>query len=481
MSKRNRVFLGILLIFAIGVAYLLYRVSADLDPRYRESAEDSLVETSQLLAAFIETDMTDGELQRDRLRAAVDNLYRRRFKAKIYNVEKTRVDLRVYVTDANGKVVFDASGGNEGKDFLKWRDVAVTLKGGYGARTTQDIDGIPETAVMYVGAPIHWGGKIVGAVCVGKPTQSFGKFVANARQRLFIVGLISVLALIALTVLGSVWLVRPFGLIADYIRFVRNQREVSLPRMGRRAIGVIGAAYDEMRDALAGRNYVEEYVQTLTHEIKGPLSAIRGAAELVQEPMPDERRNRFLKNIRDESERIQNLVDRLLELSALEKRHGLGEVESICLDELLGEVRASLAPVADAKNVTLSIAGAAGVLLPGERFLLHRALANLLANAIDFSPMGAEVTVAARALRRHVEISIRDQGPGIPDYAQDRVFERFYSLSRPDSGKKGTGLGLSFVREIAELHHGRVELRNHPEGGAVAVVLLPRSRSTAQR
>jgi two-component system sensor histidine kinase CreC len=460
---------------------LLYQVSTDLDPRYRESAEESLVDTAQLLAAFIETDMKNGELQRDRLRDAVDNLHRRRFKAKIYNVEKTRVDLRVYVTDANGKVVYDASGGNEGKDFLKWRDVAVTLKGGYGARTTQDIDGIPETAVMYVGAPIRWGGKIVGAVSVGKPTQSFGKFVANARQRLFIVGLISVLALIALTVLVSVWLVRPFGLITDYVRFVRNQREVSLPRMGRRAIGVIGAAYDEMRDALAGRNYVEEYVQTLTHEIKGPLSAIRGAAELVQEPMPEERRNRFLRNIHDESERIQNLVDRLLELSALEKRRGLGEVEPIRVDELLSQVATSLAPVAGAKNVTLRITGAEGIFLSGERFLLHRALANLLANAIDFSPVGAEVTITAKPVRRHVEISIRDHGPGIPDYAQDRVFERFYSLSRPDSGKKGTGLGLSFVKEIAELHHGRVELRNHPDGGAVAILVLPRNRSTSAR
>ena len=75
--------------------------------------------------------------------------------------------------------------------------------------------------------------------------------------------------------------------------------------------------------------------------------------------------------------------------------------------------------------------------------------------------------------RNHCDISVRDQGSGIPDYALGRVFEKFHSLHRPESGKKGTGLGLSFVKEIAELHRGRVELRNHPHGGAVAILTLP--------
>ena len=90
--------------------------------------------------------------------------------------------------------------------------------------------------------------------------------------------------MLLLVIILSIWLVRPFGVLADYVRYVREQRSFSLPRLGRRALGAIGAAYDEMRDALAGRNYVADYVQTLTHEVKSPLSAIRGAAELLQEP-----------------------------------------------------------------------------------------------------------------------------------------------------------------------------------------------------
>jgi len=215
-------------------------------------------------------------------------------------------------------------------------------------------------------------------------------------------------------------------------------------------------------------------VQTLTHEIKSPLSAIRGAAELLQEPMPEERRAQFLRNIGEESKRIQDLVDRLLQLSSLEKRRGLIEESELALDEVLAEVVSSLAPLAGARLVTVTVSGAAGVTLTGERFLLQRALTNLLQNAIDFSPEGGSVEVTVSAQPRRVEVEVRDHGSGVPDYALDRVFEKFYSLQRPASGRKGTGLGLAFVKEIAELHRGRAELRNHRDGGAVAVLTLPR-------
>ena len=155
------------------------------------------------------------------------------------------------------------------------------------------------------------------------------------------------------------------------------------------------------------------------------------------------------------------------------------DVRDINLQELLDEVLASLAPVADARQITVRVENAEGMTLPGERFLLHRALATLLANAIDFSSPGQEVTLSVKCSRNHCDISVRDQGPGIPDYALGRIFEKFYSLHRLESGKKGTGLGLSFVKEIAELHRGRVELRNHPHGGAVAILTLPEKLSSS--
>ena len=181
-----------------------------------------------------------------------------------------------------------------GADHSQWHDVHLALQGQYGARTSRDVDGDPKTSVMFVAAPVRdaAGDQIIGAVSVGKPVQSFGQFVEAARRKTLLVGATSVVAVLLLAIILSVWLVRPFGVIADYVRYVRAQRSISLPRLGRRALGALGAAYDEMRDALAGRNYVADYVQTLTHEVKSPLSAIRGAAELLQETMPDADRAR---------------------------------------------------------------------------------------------------------------------------------------------------------------------------------------------
>ena len=487
MSKRTRIFIGILLAYAVGVAFLMYRQLGDIDPRYRESAEESLVETAQLLAAFVEQASVDGALQTDALKPVFQSVYARRFKAEIFGFDKTRVELRLTVVDRNGLVVFDSTGRHVGEDHSKWNDIRLTLQGQYGARTTADTDGDPRTSVMFVAAPVRDRGsdQIIGAVSVGKPVQSFGQFVEAARRKTLLVGATSVVAVLLLALIVSVWLVRPFGLIADYVRYVRAQRSFDLPRLGRRALGALGAAYDEMRDALAGRNYVADYVQTLTHEVKGPLSAIRGAAELLQEPMPDADRARFTANISREAQRIQELVDRMMELTALESRRSLDNPLPVALRSMLQELVASVQPACAARGVRIvlqegdsasddvSVDSSADVKVEGDAFLLHRAVANLLDNAIDFSPSGGVITVALVKHRRSADVTVRDQGPGIPDYAEDKVFEKFYSLARPHSQKKSTGLGLSFVKEIAELHRGRVTLGNAAQGGALAVLSLP--------
>jgi two-component system sensor histidine kinase CreC len=232
-----------------------------------------------------------------------------------------------------------------------------------------------------------------------------------------------------------------------------------------------------MRDALAGRNYVADYVQTLTHEVKGPLSAIRGAAELLQEPMPEADRARFTANIARETQRIQELVDRMLELTALESRKSLDGAVPVSLAALAADVVAGAAPSALARGLSLGVVGepAANAFVVGDAFLLQRALANLIDNALDFSPPGGAVEIEVVAHARSCDLVVRDRGPGIPEYAEDKVFEKFYSLARPATAKKSTGLGLSFVKEIAELHRGRVTLKNRVGGGAVATLSLPRA------
>ena len=111
--------------------------------------------------------------------------------------------------------------------------------------------------------------------------------------------------------------------------------------------------------------------------------------------------------------------------------------------------------------------------MEGDAFLLRRALGNLLDNALAFSPPGGTVELVVEHTHGQVRFIVRDRGPGIPDYAHERVFERFYSLPRPHSGQRSSGLGLPFVREVMRLHGGEATLRNRPGGGAEAVLSLP--------
>ena len=108
MTKRTRIFIGILVAYALGVGFLMYRQLGDIDPRYRESAEDSLVDTAQLMAALVENASPGGVLRTDALEPVFRSLYARRFQADIYGVEKTRVELRMTVVDRQGTVVFDS-------------------------------------------------------------------------------------------------------------------------------------------------------------------------------------------------------------------------------------------------------------------------------------------------------------------------------------------------------------------------------------
>jgi two-component system, OmpR family, sensor histidine kinase CreC len=237
-------------------------------------------------------------------------------------------------------------------------------------------------------------------------------------------------------------------------------------------VAELAHAFEEMRDALGGRQQVERYTQLLAHEVKAPLAAIRGAAELLDEDMPAEQRRRFMANIRSESARIEQIIARLLELSSLEARKELGQAEQIGAAALAEEAAVAVRPAFAARGLRLEVlAGPDAV--RGERVLLREALVNLLQNALEFSPPGSAVALSATAEGGCVVFAVEDNGAGVPDYALPRVFERFYSLPRPGGAKKSTGLGLVLVREIAHLHGGEAALENRPEGGARATLRVP--------
>ena len=236
----------------------------------------------------------------------------------------------------------------------------------------------------------------------------------------------------------------------------------------------MGVAFDKMRETLAGHAYIERYVQALTHEVKSPISAIRGAAEILEDPeLSPQKRAQFLRNVQNETHRIQDLVDRMLKLSALEARSALPDVEPVALAPIVRGIFESHEPIAARKRLRMEASLGDEICVRGDAFLLHLALSNLVQNAVDFSAEGGTIRVSGRREGAQLELAVEDDGPGIPSFATARVFEKFFSLPRPDTGRKSTGLGLCFVREVAALHQGAVRLENRPQGGLLACLSLP--------
>jgi two-component system sensor histidine kinase CreC len=229
-----------------------------------------------------------------------------------------------------------------------------------------------------------------------------------------------------------------------------------------------------MRDKLDGKLYVEQYIHALTHELKSPVAAIRGAAEFLSDDVPAADRERFAASIREQAERIRIIAERLLELARVEQLHFVESPQPIELPSLIQDVLSELGAGIELQKLRIRVLGEAGA-THGDPFLVRQAIRNLLENAIDFSPEGREILVFFAETHEFVEIQVVDEGVGIPDYAIDRVFDRFYSLARPHSGRKSTGLGLPFVKEVAKLHGGTVSLASRESGGTVALFRLRRT------
>jgi len=271
----------------------------------------------------------------------------------------------------------------------------------------------------------------------------------------------------------TLWLSRSLGRLGRYAKAVTAGERVAPPDLGGGEFGELGHALETMRARLDGKQYVEQYVQTLAHEMKSPLAAIRGAAEILEGDPPEADRARFIDNIGSQSQRMAGMIDKMLALAAVEYRQTLEKREPVDLSSVADEVRQSVESRLAGKSLRLRVeAPEQAIVVLGDRFLLAQALSNLLDNAIEFSPNGSEIVLKLARSGQESQICILDSGPGIPDFATDRVFERFYSLPRPDGGRS-SGLGLSFVREVAALHGGCASLANREEGGAAAELRIP--------
>jgi len=468
--------LFIALIITAGFYQLARNFLAEVEPQTYQATEEMMVDTANLLAALVEKDLRDGAIDSTNLHAAFNGAHSRQIDARIFDHLKQNVGIHAYITDADGNVVFDSQHGRrEGQNLRRMRDVSLTLAGRYGARSSREDANDITSSVLYVAAPIGNPSSPRGVLTVFKPQLDMIPIVRERRRIIYTAcGLIGggILFLVGAVFL---WLFQPIGKITEYARAIERGERPPKPSIGiGREVNTLASALDSMRDALEDRQYVERYIRTLTHEMKSPLAAIRGAAELIDEQMPAATRKHFLENILAETSRSERLISRLLELAAIESRKSLDGADRCDFRDIVKEAIDHARPLGEIAGVSL-IAEFPSTPLPvhADAFILRAAVTNLLENAIDFSPRGEPVHLALSEQDNVAVLSIRDHGEGIPDYARERVFERFYSLRHHGVGRKGTGLGLTLVKEAAELHGGSIALDPVPSGGTDAKLTLP--------
>ena len=474
MSLRARIIVAYGALVAAALFFAMHLIMSDIRPRYLEAVEEAAVDTAELLAALLAGSAGENGLETEALAGAMRALADRRFAAPIYNVVKRDVRLRVYVTDAQGALLYDSSGeAAPGTDYSRWNDVHRTLRGKYGARSTRSVESDPTTSVMYVAAPIIKNGERIGVVSVGKPQDSVSVFIDMARRKLRLTLVLIGLSAMALAITLSFWISRPIKRLTAYVSGVREGKNPPLPRLGIPEVAALGAAIRDMQHELEGKSYIEDYVRALTHEMKSPLTGIAGAAEILREQVRDSAGTRFLDNIETETGRMQSLINRMLQLSRLENARSVAK-KHVAASPFLHGLAEAFHPRLTARGLCLTLDAPGGLVLFGDELLLHQAVGNLVANAADFAPEGSRIDITVREEPGFAVIAVSDQGGGMPDFALNKAFDKFFSLARPDTGQKSTGLGLPFVREVAALHGGSVRLAN-TETGLTASIRLPAS------
>jgi two-component system phosphate regulon sensor histidine kinase PhoR len=220
-----------------------------------------------------------------------------------------------------------------------------------------------------------------------------------------------------------------------------------------------------------------DFVANVSHELKTPLTAIRGYVETLMEGALDDRKDamEFLGVIRSQTLRLDNIVSDLLKLSSLESQAAAVKKEPVNLKELADSLIAGLASVFSARKAEVVNSIPPGLIVNADPEKLGQVFINLLDNAVKFSAETPRVTVSAQETAGAVRVSVEDNGIGVPPEHRARVFERFYRVDKARSREMGgTGLGLSIVRHIVELHGGSVGVEGAAGGGSVFWFMLPK-------
>jgi two-component system, OmpR family, sensor histidine kinase CreC len=475
-----KVFVFHLAVLILPLAYISYKVRTSIETSYLHSTEEGMIDTAAVVSEFYarlhgqfgaDSGKVAGELSR--VYSNLNETYE--IKARLFGFTKAEVDTRLLVYDPAGRVIFDTRGIATGQDFSQWLDVRQALKGEYGSRW--ELDKPHQRVNIYSTLPVFVEGKTVGAVSVSKSTNRIRNFISRSLGNLLLPGAIALVLATAMAYALSAYLTRIIWSLARQAeRIAAGERNVRLATWTRSELGTLARAVERMREKLEGKAYVEEMATNLSHELKTPLAAIRGSAELLEGPASDDpvARARFLGNIQSEVERLDRIVSALLQLSRIEAQPATAEIPAIDA----GAAAKEIARIYDVRARDLGvmfhpeIADATLVVRIAE-VQLKQLFTNLLDNALQFTAAGGQVWLRVGRKEDAVEIQVADEGAGIEPELLPKIFDRFFTTENPRTGNRGTGLGLAIARSIVNANGGRIAVQSELGRGSTFTVTFP--------
>ena len=268
---------------------------------------------------------------------------------------------------------------------------------------------------------------------------------------------------------------RPIRELSDKIEKVQAQNlaDSRIEENQVKELNQLSVSYNRMLERLSDAFEIQrQFTANAAHELRTPLALMQVQLDLYHSnshPDNDADTVQMIKMVTEQNDRLNKMVKTLLDMSELQT---VGRDDEIILDALVDEVLEDLEPLAEGKNIRL-IGKCKDVTMVGSDILIYRLVYNLVENAIKYNHSGGQVTVTADRKEKHVYLSVKDTGTGIPEELKERVFEPFFRVDKSRSRELGgVGLGLALVREIVRVHDGNITVKSNPSGGTIFEVVL---------
>lgn len=320
--------------------------------------------------------------------------------------------------------------------------------------------------------------EIMGVIIMNFSSKDIQGVRDSMEQRVVLFALTLAILIVIFAVYFSGKLTKPLTSVVNSIdRLTEGYLGEGVSIRGYNEIEKISDSFNQMIIRMQKlENSRQEFVSNVSHELKTPITSIKVLADslLMQEDTPVELYREFMLDITDEIERENKIINDLLSLVKLDKTAGDMNIVSININELLEQVLKRLSPIAKKQNIELIYESFRPVMAEVDEVKLSLAISNLIENAIKYNVPDGWVRVSLNADHKYFFIKVSDSGIGIPEEAQDFIFERFYRVDKARSRESGgTGLGLAITKNAVQMHRGAIKVYSKEEEGTTFNVRIP--------